>query len=207
MYSESFTAPFSTFSQVDLPVTKNTYTIFSKFCHKGFGDLFVTHISRKNRVFCTLRIVFKNFSVFPWTFWLFIVLSVHLSHKLTVFSLKIHHFSSSSLLQTSRKGMGFLFFSKYFMFIAFDFLIFEFLLRFENMMFEYGLGNFFFLLSLLYGFCWSWLYDAYFTCFHAYFSFLSCIFCWCYVVHIISMVKCLIGIFLYSWGFHGIQWL
>ena len=58
-------------------------------------------------------------------------------------SLKNPPFSSSSLLQTSRKGMGFLFFSKYFMFIAFDFLIFEFLLRFENMMFEYGLGNFF----------------------------------------------------------------
>ena len=106
------------------------------------GDLFATHFNREKRLFCALRTIFKNFSVFPHSFWLFIVLSIHLSHKLTMFSLKNPPFSSSSLLQTSRKGMGFLFFSKYFMSIAFDVLIFEFLLRFENMMFKYGLGNF-----------------------------------------------------------------
>ena len=38
--------------------------------------------------------------------------------------------------------MGFHLFSKYFMSIALDFLIFEFLLHFENMMFKYGLGIF-----------------------------------------------------------------
>ena len=38
--------------------------------------------------------------------------------------------------------MSFLSFSKHFMFITFDFLIFELLLRFENWDVEYGLGLF-----------------------------------------------------------------
>ena len=60
-------------------------------------------------------------------------------------------FSLSSLFQTSRKGMGFLFFSKHFMFIAFDFLVFELLLRFEKCDVVIWVG--FILLSLLNGFC------------------------------------------------------
>ena len=145
-----------------------------KFCLRGFlatwsGDLFMTHFSRDNHMFCTLRIILKkNFSVFPRSFWLFIILSVHLSHKLTVFLSKNPPFSSS-LLQTSRKGMGFLFFSNYFMFIAFDFLVFELLLRFEKCDVWIWVG--FILLSLLNGFCWYWKYNACFTCLHAYVSF------------------------------------
>ena len=30
-----------------------------------FGDLFATYFNRRNHVFCTLRTVFKNFSIFP----------------------------------------------------------------------------------------------------------------------------------------------
>ena len=67
-------------------------------------------------------------------------------------SLKNPPFSSSSLLQTSRKGMGFLFFSKYFMFISFFSLVFELLLRFEKCDVRIWVG--FILLSLLNGvFC------------------------------------------------------
>ena len=59
---------------------------FFKFFFMGvFGDLFATYFNCKNHVFCTLRTVFKNFSIFPRSFCLFIVLPVHLSHKLTVF--------------------------------------------------------------------------------------------------------------------------
>ena len=55
------------------------------------------------------------------------------------FSLTKPPFSSSILHQSSRKGMSFLLFSKYFMFLALVFLDFVFLLKFENMMLEYGL--------------------------------------------------------------------
>ena len=136
------------------------------------GDLFTTHFSRENRVFCDLRTIFKKISVFPHSFWLFIFLSVHLSHKLTMFLTKIHHFSSSSLLQTSRKGMGFLFFSKHFMFITFDFMILE-LLRFEKWDVWIWVG--FTLLRLVNRFYWYWFYDDCFICFHVCFSFFSMI--------------------------------
>ena len=43
-------------------------------------------------------------------------------------------FSSSSLHQSSRKGMGFDIFLMYFLFLTLDFLDCVFLLRFENMM-------------------------------------------------------------------------
>ena len=56
------------------------------------------------------------------------------------FSLTKPLFSSSILHQSSRKGMSFHFFSKYFMFLALNFLdIVFFFFRFENMMLEYGL--------------------------------------------------------------------
>ena len=108
---------------------------FFQFFSQGFWRL--VRDSFQSRKSCVLR--FKNSLLkkkkisFP-SFILTIHCLVHssLSHKLTVFLTKIHQFSSSSLLQTSRKGMGFLFLSKHFMFITFDFLIFELLLRFEK---------------------------------------------------------------------------
>ena len=120
---------------------KTLSQIFQNFVSKVFGNLFATQFNHENHVFCALRTVFKNFSFFPHSFWLFIVLSIHLSHKLTMFtmfSLKNPPFSSSSLHQSSRKCMAYGSFLKYFMFIVFYFLIFE------------------FLLSLLNGFGWCW---------------------------------------------------
>ena len=69
-------------------------------------------------------------------------------------SLKNPPFSSSSLHQSSRKGMGFVIFSMYFLFIALDFLDFEFLLSFEKYDVRIWFG--YILLSLLYGFYWFW---------------------------------------------------
>ena len=57
-------------------------------------------------------------------------------------------FSSSILHQSSRKGMSFLLFSKYFKFLALVFLDFVFMMRYENMMIEYGFVDV--LLSLIY---------------------------------------------------------
>ena len=100
------------------------------------GDLFATWFSHEKRMFCALRTVFKTFQFSLEHFWLFIVFLIRLSHILTMFHSQIHHFSSSSLLQTSRKGMGFLIFSKYSMFIVLDFLIFELMLSFEKLEFR-----------------------------------------------------------------------
>ena len=130
---------------------------FFQFFSQGFWWL--VRDSFQSQKSCVLRfkdslLNKKKKSVFPCSFWLFIVLSIHLSHKLTVFLTKIRQFSSSSLLQTSRKGMGFLFFSKHFIFITFDFLIFELLLRFEKCDVWIWVG--FILLSLLNGCCWYW---------------------------------------------------
>ena len=66
---------------------------FSKFLSQRclvawFGDLFATWFSRKKRMFCALRTVFKTFQFSLEHFLLFIVLFVHLSHKLTMFLLK-----------------------------------------------------------------------------------------------------------------------
>ena len=89
----------------------------------------------KNACFALLGQCFKNFSVFPWTFFTVhcLVRSYHSqTHSQThCVSRKNLHCSSSSQLQSSRKGMDFLIFSSYFVFIAFVFLIFESLWRFE----------------------------------------------------------------------------
>ena len=60
VYSKCFAAPFATFSRVELLVTKNTQTNFSNFCLKVIGNLFMTHFSRENRVFCTIRVFFRT---------------------------------------------------------------------------------------------------------------------------------------------------
>ena len=60
VYSECFAAPFATSLLVDLLVAKNTQINFSNFVSGVFGDLFATHFSRENCVFCTLRTVFKK---------------------------------------------------------------------------------------------------------------------------------------------------
>ena len=120
--------------------------IFFKICHMGFWRLDLVTCSRlilvAKNTFCTnwvkSKTVFKNFSVFLRITCYFISCPpLHLPKP--PFSLTKPPFSSSIIPQTSRKGTGFLLFSKYFMFLALDFLDFVFLLRFENMMLEYGL--------------------------------------------------------------------
>ena len=104
------------------------------------GDLFATRLSHENRVFCALRTVFKKLFSFPSN-----ILTVHclvhssLSQTHRV-SLQNPPFSSSSLLQPSRKGMGCHLFSKYFLSIAFNSLIFVLLLRFEIYDFRIWVG-------------------------------------------------------------------
>ena len=125
---------------------RQIFQIFSQgFLETWFGDLFATHFSRKNRVFCALRTVFPSLTL---TVHCLVRSSLSQTHRV---SLKNPPFSSSSRLQTSRKGMGFLSFSKYFMFIACNFLIFEVLLRFEKCDVRIWVG--FIFLSLLNGFC------------------------------------------------------
>ena len=176
---------------------------------RDFGDLLATYSSHEKHVFCTSRVksktVFKKLFSFPLHHMLFSLSCKPLPLPKPPFSLTKPPFSSSILHQSSRKGMDCLLFSKYFMFLALDFLDFVFLLRFEIMLLEYGLLMF----------CWVWCMG--FVGFgsiiliihvlHVCFSFL-CIIPWlCYVVHIMSMIKCFIDIFLCFCGFNGIQWL
>ena len=95
------------------------------------GDLFTTHFSRENRVFCDLRTIFKKKFSFP-SFILIVHFLVRSSLSQT------HHVSHKNppfffIISTSnfKKRYGFLFFSKHFMFITFDFMILE-LLRFKK---------------------------------------------------------------------------
>ena len=82
-------------------------------------------------------------------------------------------FSSSILHQSWRKGMSFLLFSMYFKFLALVFLDFVYMLRYGNMIVEYGFVDV--LISLIYGFCWFCWYNAYSTCFTCvFFIFMHC---------------------------------
>ena len=76
------------------------------------GDLFTTHISCKNRVFCALRTEFKKKKLFNFpsnilTVHCLVCSSLSQTHRV---SFKNPPFSSSFPLQTSRKGIGFPFF-------------------------------------------------------------------------------------------------
>ena len=176
---------------------------FFQFLTQGFWR-FVRN-SFQLRKSCVLRFkdsFLKKFSFPSFILTVHCLVSSSLSQTHRV-SHKIHHFSSSSLVQTSRKGMGFLFFSKHSMFITFDFLIFELFLRFEKCDVRIWVG--FTLLSLLNGFCWYCFNDACFTCFHVCFSFLSSV-SWLYcVVHIMLIVKCLKDSYLWFSGFHRLH--
>ena len=106
------------------------------------GDLFAAHSSREKRVFCALRVIFKavfqNFSVLLHLLWLFVV-SLFQTHR--VYSQNLH-FLHHLFTNLQEQGMGFLIFSKYFMFLAFDFLDFVFLLSFENIILNMVYGYF-----------------------------------------------------------------
>ena len=69
-YTEIFAAPFATYSRVEILVTKKHLDkIFKNFILSVSRLALATCFSRKNCVFCILRVifkvVFKNFSLFP----------------------------------------------------------------------------------------------------------------------------------------------
>ena len=169
------------------------------------GDLFVTHSNSEKCVFCTLRVIFraifKNFSFFPRLLWLFIVLSVPLPPKLTMFSKKSSIFIIISS-QIFKKRNEFCHFLYVFMFLALDFLDFVFFVWDLKNVVEYGLWIFFWV-------CWMGFVVFYsmmliIHAFHVCLSFFSIILCLCHVVHIVHMLKCLIEIFLCFCGLHGL---
>ena len=150
----AYTEGFATHLRVDLPVVKKTYIKFSKFCLRDFGDLLTSQLIRKNHVFCTNRVksqtILKTFLVFPCITCTHLVLSASPSPKTSIIFTK-PPFSSSILHQFSRKGMRFLLFSMNFKFLALVFLDFMYVLRYGNMVVEYGYIDV--LMSLIYGFC------------------------------------------------------
>ena len=96
------------------------------------GDLFAVQLSREKRMFCASRTVFKTFQFSFKHFLLFIVLSISLSHKLTVF-----HSQKSSIFfiissTNIKKRYGFFTFHKVFHVYRLDFLIFRVFLSFEK---------------------------------------------------------------------------
>ena len=134
---------------------QNFQNFVQGFLATHFGDLLAGHLSRENRVFCTNRVksqtILKNFLVFPRITCTSFFFSASpfpktsiVSHKTSIFFFNLH--------QSSRKCMGFLLFSVYFKFLALVFLDFVFMLRYENMVVEYG--SFDVLMSMIYGFCW-----------------------------------------------------
>ena len=149
-------------------------------------------MSRENCVFCANKLVFKTFFGFSLKLlWLFIVFPNWTSLKPTEFLTKTFICSSFQLKSSSKKGMGFLFLTIYFMFFALFFLICELLLSIVI----YGVSaiGWSILLSLfdwfLWGFIkWCSIYLFSWTCL----CFENVI--WlnlCYAVHFMLVVICL----------------
>ena len=102
-----------------------------------------------------------------------------------------------------KKGMGFLIFSKYFIFLASISLIFELMLSFENLKFRIWVG--FIWLRLLNVYCCHWEYDTWYTCFCVCFSFFSIISCLCCIVHFMLVVECHNDSYLWLCGVHWLH--
>ena len=168
-----------------------------------FGDLSTTWFSREKCVFYAYWTVFKNFSVFPWTF-----VTVHCLPRLSLSNspchskkttIVVHHF----YFNLQKKGMGFLILTKYFMFLALISLIFELMLNFENPEFQIWVG--FILMSLLNVYCCHWVYDTWYTCFCVFFSFFSSISCLYCTVHFMLVLECHNDSYLWLYGVHWLH--
>ena len=99
--------------------------------------------------------------------------------------------------------MGFLIFSKYFMFIALISWVVELLLSLE--IYDVWIWVGFILLSWLNRLCWLWLYDACFACFHGWFLFLSCVSCLYYDVYFMLLVDYHNDSYLWLCGAHRLH--
>ena len=101
----------------------------------------MTHFSRENRVFCTIRVFFRTgFKKFSFSLASCDYSSSCPSFPLSKSSCSHTHspFSSSLIHQFSSKGMGFVSFSMYFTFLTEDFLDWVFLMISVHMILEYG---------------------------------------------------------------------
>ena len=89
------------------------------------GDFLATYLSREKRVFCTVKAVFKTFSVFPRTFYDYsLSLSIETNPSTPCHPLQtpfLHHLNSKS----SRKRYGFSLSHLIFLFWAFPFWFYE----------------------------------------------------------------------------------
>ena len=84
----------------------------------------------------------------------------------------------------------------YIKFLTLVFLDFVYMLRYGDMVVEYGFVDV--LLSLIYGFCWFYWYNAYSTSFtYLFFILMHCTMC-C-VVHTMFMIKCPLDVFVSLW--------
>ena len=135
------------------------------------SDLFATHFSRENRVFCTIRVFFKtgfkNFSFFPRISWVFIFLSVFPFFKITAFTHKLSIFflTSSPIFQ---RRYGLYFFLNVFHFSCLRFLelgVFDDICEYDAWIWVFDA-----LVRLLCGFCWLcgvtlclWLHNVLFV--------------------------------------------
>ena len=79
------------------------------------GDLLATHFSREKRVFCISKTVFKFFQLFPLIF-VTIHYLLHFSLNWNWPKPSSNFISASFLLESSRKGMGFLYLTSFSMF-------------------------------------------------------------------------------------------
>ena len=182
---------------------------FFKICHMGFWWLVCDSFqSWKRRVL-------HNEGYFQGSFQKLFIFSLHIVtvHSLVRPSLfQTHHFHSQNLhffhhlLTNLQEKVWVLSFSQCnFLFLSYC----GFLLRFEHMMFEYGLLMFCWVWSM--GFVGIMLYIHVFFFFKIFFSCLLLtfeyytLFVLCCVVHIMPIIKCLIDIFLCFWELHGLQ--
>ena len=133
---------------------KGLRKIFQNLGARDFGNSFTSQLSREKHVFCKNRvnhhIVFQNFSVSLASRACLFVFSASPSLK-TAISLQKPPFFSSIFNPNPRKGMGFHSFLLYFKFKALYFMDLLFLLRFWNIVDEYGF--LLLLMKLIYGFC------------------------------------------------------
>ena len=164
--------------------------LFSK-CFVAFpGDWLATWISRKNRVCCTNRSVFKRFQFSLEHSDYSLSSPFKLSLKLTVLLSKNLHFCIISSSNLQGKGMGFFSLTSYFMIMVLFSWFVSYFCDLSNVVFKHGFGLFGWV-SLIE--CWwYWL-----RCFPQFF------FWWC-----LCSMLCLMTVLLYTYHVHGrvLQW-
>ena len=185
---------------------------FFKICGMGCWRLDLVTCSRlilvaKNACFAQIGLYSRQFSKlfsFPCITCLFIVLSASPSSKITIFSHKtsIFFINPSSIF---KKRYGFSLILKVFYVSSPRFL--GFCVFVEIWKYDVRIWLSMFCWVLFMGFVGFVSIMLIIHVLHVCFSFLCIIPYLCRVVYIMSMIKCLIDVFLCLFGFHGIQWV